>query len=115
MSDWSTKRKRRQRVSRLWIVSDSDSKQHPNNGCYVMQTSGPQRGLLKQLASGPTGCEVCGCEFTPDGQTLFLSIQHPGEGDGATLENPRSHWPDGNGRPARASLLAIERKDGGVI
>ena len=98
---------------RLWIVSDSDSKQYPNNGCFVMQTSGPQRGLLKQLASGPAGCEVCGCEFTPDGQTLFLSIQHPGEG--ATLEDPRSHWPDGKGLPARASLLAIERRDGGVI
>ncbi|HET7811704.1 MAG TPA: PhoX family phosphatase [Steroidobacteraceae bacterium] len=98
---------------RLWIVSDNDSKNHPNNGCYVMQTRGPQRGLLQQLASGPTGCEVCGCEFTPDGRTLFLSIQHPGEG--GTLDNPRSHWPDGNGLPARASLLAIERKDGGVI
>ena len=98
---------------RLWIVTDSDDHGRPNNGCFVMQTGGPQRGLLKQLASGPTGCEVCGCEFTPDGRTLFLSIQHPGEG--GTLEQPRSHWPDGNGLPARAALLAIEREDGGVI
>ena len=98
---------------RLWIVTDSDSKQHPNNGCYVVPTSGPERGLLKQLASGPTGCEVCGCEFTPDGRTLFLAIQHPGEG--GNLAAPRSHWPDGNGLPARASLLAVEREDGGTI
>jgi secreted PhoX family phosphatase len=98
---------------RLWIVTDSDERGRPNNGCFVVPTSGPQRGLLKQLASGPIGCEVCGCEFTPDGRTLFLTIQHPGEG--GTLEKPRSHWPDGNGLPARAALLAIEREDGGSV
>jgi secreted PhoX family phosphatase len=98
---------------RLWIVTDTDSKNHPNNGCYVVPTRGPERGLLKQLASGPTGCEMCGCEFTPDGRTLFLAIQHPGEG--GTLDAPRSHWPDGDGRAARASLLAVEREDGGTI
>ncbi|HEU5136814.1 MAG TPA: PhoX family phosphatase [Steroidobacteraceae bacterium] len=98
---------------RLWIVTDSDNRGHPNNGCFVVPTSGPQRGHLKQLASGPTGCEVCGCEFTPDGRTLFLSIQHPGEG--GSFEKPRSHWPDGNGLPARAALLAIEREDGGTV
>jgi secreted PhoX family phosphatase len=98
---------------RLWIVTDSDNRGHPNNGCYVVPTSGPQRGLLKQLASGPNGCEVCGCEFTPDGRTLFLAIQHPGEG--GTLAKPTSHWPDGNGMPARAGLVAIEREDGGPV
>jgi secreted PhoX family phosphatase len=95
---------------RLWIVTDTDDRDWPNNGCFVMPTSGPNRGFLQQLASGPAGCEVCGCEFTPDGRTLFLSIQHPGEG--GTIEKPRSHWPDGNGLPARATLLAIEREDG---
>ena len=98
---------------RLWIVTDTDTNGHPNNGCFVVPTSGPERGLARQLASGPTGCEVCGCEFTPDGRTLFLSIQHPGEG--GTVDNPRSHWPDGNGMPARAALLAIEREDGGAV
>ncbi len=98
---------------RLWIVTDSDNKGNPNNGCYVVPTSGPQRGLLTQLASGPNGCEVCGCEFTPDGRTLFLTIQHPGEG--GSFRNPRSHWPDGNGLPARAALVAVEREDGGIV
>jgi uncharacterized protein len=98
---------------RLWIVTDSDNKGNPNNGCYVVPTSGPQRGLLRQLASGPNGCEVCGCEFTPDGRTLFLTIQHPGEG--GSFEKPRSQWPDGNGLPPRAALLAVEREDGGTI
>jgi secreted PhoX family phosphatase len=98
---------------RLWIVTDSDNRGHPNNGCYVVPTDGPQRGLLQQLASGPNGCEVCGCEFTPDGRTLFLTIQHPGEG--GTLQKPRSQWPDGQGLPPRAALLAVEREDGGSI
>jgi secreted PhoX family phosphatase len=98
---------------RLWIVTDTDVRDWPNNGCFVTNTSGPERGLLRQLASGPLGCEVCGCEFTPDGRTLFLSIQHPGEG--GTIEAPRSHWPDGDGLPARASLVAVEREDGGPV
>jgi secreted PhoX family phosphatase len=98
---------------RLWIVTDSDNKGNPNNGCYVVPTSGPQRGLLKQLASGPNGCEVCGCEFTPDGRTLFLTIQHPGEG--GSFAKPRSQWPDGNGLPPRAALVAIEREDGAPV
>ena len=98
---------------RLWIVTDTDERDRPNNGCFVMPTSGPERGLLRQLASGPVGCEMCGCEFTPDGRTLFLTVQHPGEG--GTLDKPRSHWPDGNGLPARASLLAVERHDGAPV
>ena len=100
-------------AGRLWIVTDTDEDNRPNNGCFVVPTEGAQRGLLRQLASGPSGCELCGCEFTPDGRTMFLSVQHPGEG--GTVDKPRSHWPDGNGLPARAALLAIEREDGGTI
>jgi uncharacterized protein len=95
---------------RLWIVTDSDGHGIPNNGCYVVPVTGPDRGRLQQLASGPTGCEMSACEFTPDGKTLFLTIQHPGEG--GTLDKPISHWPDGSGLPARASILAVEREDG---
>jgi uncharacterized protein len=96
---------------RLWIVTDCDNNAGlPNNGCFVMETDGARRGLVKQLASGPIGCEIAGCEFTPDGRTLFLSVQHPGEG--GSLAKPISHWPDGNGLPARAAMVAIEREDG---
>ncbi len=95
---------------RLWIVTDSDGKDWPNNGCYVVPTEGAERGRLRQLMSAPTGSEVCGCEFTPDGRTLFLSIQHPGEG--GTLEQPVSDWPDRGGLPPRAAVIAIERDDG---
>ncbi|HET9474306.1 MAG TPA: PhoX family phosphatase [Steroidobacteraceae bacterium] len=100
-------------AGRLWIVTDSDDDGMPNNGCYVVPTEGAERGLLRQLASGPIGCEISACEFTPDGRTLFLTVQHPGEG--GTIEKPRSHWPDGNGLPARSALVAIEREDGGPV
>ncbi len=98
---------------RLWIVTDHDEQGRPNNGCFVVPTTGPQRGRLRQLASGPVGAELCGCEFTPDGRTLFLTVQHPGEG--GSIDEPISHWPDGGRLPARPSLVAIERTDGGPI
>jgi secreted PhoX family phosphatase len=63
--------------------------------------------------SGPVGAEVCGCEFTPDGETLFLSIQHPGEG-GSALES-RSHWPDGGDLPPRPSVVAVRKRGGGRV
>jgi secreted PhoX family phosphatase len=101
------------RFGRLWIVTDTDDKNLANNGCYVCPTSGPERGKLKQLLSGPFGSEVCGCEFTPDATTLFLSIQHPGEG--GTVDAPTSHWPDGGDAPPRASLIAVRRNDGDPV
>ena len=98
---------------RLWIVSDADAALLGNNGAFVVPTEGPDRGLLRQIASGPVGCEICGCEFTPDGRTLFLSIQHPGEG--GTLDEPTSHWPDGGELPPRSALVAVSRDDGGEL
>jgi len=32
---------------------------------------------VKRLAIGPKGCELTGLSFTPDKQTLFLTVQHP--------------------------------------
>jgi len=101
------------RFGRLWIVTDNDEGQLANNGCFVCPTTGPDRGKLRQLMSSPVGSEVCGCEFTPDGTTLFLSIQHPGEG--GTVDAPRSHWPDGSDLPARSALIAVRRKDGDPV
>jgi secreted PhoX family phosphatase len=95
---------------RLWIVSDADTALVGNNGCFVVPTQGPERGLLRQIASGPVGCEIGGCEFTPDGRTLFLSIQHPGEG--GSVARPVSHWPDGGDLPPRSAVVAVRREDG---
>jgi secreted PhoX family phosphatase len=97
----------------LWIVTDGEQPTGVNNGCFVCATTGPERGLLKQFMSGPVDAEICGCVFTPDNQTLFLSVQHPGEG--STLANPNSHWPDGGSALPRASVIAIRKQGGGVV
>jgi uncharacterized protein len=98
------------RDGRLWVVTDGPQPGDANNGCFVVETAGPDRGRVRQVMSAPVGAEVCGCEFTPDGSTLFLAIQHPGEG--GTVAAPRSTWPDGPGHLPRPSLIAVTRDDG---
>jgi secreted PhoX family phosphatase len=98
---------------RLWIVTDGAQPRGDNNGAFMVPVAGAERGLLRQFMSAPRGAEVCGCEFTPDGSTLFLSVQHPGEG--GSLESPVSDWPDRGGRPPRPSVIAIRRQDGGAV
>jgi secreted PhoX family phosphatase len=98
---------------RLWIVTDSDGDLVANDGCFVVPTTGPDRGRLIQVVSAPIGAEVCGCEFTPDGKTLFLAIQHPGSG--GTVDSPISHWPDGGTLPARSAVIAVSREDGQAL
>ncbi|MBK6505024.1 MAG: hypothetical protein IPG02_04995 [Ignavibacteria bacterium] len=49
---------------------------------------------------------MCGGNFTPDGSTMFLSIQHPGE-NSLTLDNPTSRWPDFGEDIPRPAVVAI--------
>ncbi|MCB0826447.1 MAG: PhoX family phosphatase [Armatimonadetes bacterium] len=94
----------------LWIATDgADSVFDHHDGFFVCPVDGPERGYLRQFMSSVKGSEVCGPEFTPDCTTLFLAIQHPGEG--STFENPSTHWPDGYGVP-RPSVVAIRAQDG---
>ncbi|QBQ55648.1 PhoX family phosphatase [Nitrosococcus wardiae] len=106
------------RLGNLWIATDGrpdalNLSKPINNGLYGVPTAGKNRGWVRQFLSGPQGCEVCGPEFTPDNRTLFVSIQHPGEG--GTLRKGVSDWPEGKGRPPRPSVIAITRNDGGRI
>jgi secreted PhoX family phosphatase len=94
------------RDGNLWIVTDGNQPAGNNDGCFVCPTEGPERGLVRQFMSGPVGAEVCGCEFTADGETLFLTLQHPGEAGSAT--QPQSRWPDGGAAAPRPSVVAIE-------
>jgi uncharacterized protein len=94
------------RAGNLWIVTDGSQPGGFNNGCYVVPTRGPERGRIRQVMSAPRGAEVCGCSFTTDGSTLLLCIQHPGEG--GSLADPVSQWPDGPGHVPRPSLVALE-------
>jgi len=97
----------------LWISTDGQpGTLEINDGIYAVPTEGPERGHLKQFFSGIPGGEVSGPIFTPDNTSLFVSIQHPGEG--GTYEAPVSSWPDGYGIP-RPSVVLIRKLDGGPI
>jgi hypothetical protein len=50
-----------------------------NNAMFSIPTAGPHAGAPRCFAIGPMECELTGPTFTPDGQTLLLSVQHPGE------------------------------------
>jgi secreted PhoX family phosphatase len=100
---------------RIWISTDGQEDAGGfNDSLYAATTSGPTRGATRCFFTGPEGAEICGPEFTPDGKTLFLSIQHPGEG--STYDKPSTRWPDFRpDLPPRGSVLAITKSDGGEI
>ena len=100
---------------RIWISTDGqDDAAGFNDSLYAANVSGPNRGATRCFFTSPVGSEVCGPEFTPDGRTLFLAVQHPG--DGSTYDNPSTRWPDfRSDLPPRSSVVAITKADGGEI
>lgn len=80
----------------------------------------PTDATLRRFLVGPVDCEITGVDTTPDGRTLFVGIQHPGEG--GTTAAPNSHWPDSQAtgtagatvRP-RSAIVAITKNDGGIV
>ena len=73
---------------------------------------------LRRFLVGPKECEITGLAETPDGKTLFVNIQHPGEETAPNFANPASfgsHWPDGGNARPRSATIAITRNDGGEI
>jgi len=100
----------------LWIATDGQPSSadigRPNDAVHAVATEGPERGYLRQFLSSPSGSEVCGPEFSNDGNTFFCAIQHPGEGGG--VPNTKSNWPD-RASYTRPSVVAVRRKDGRSI
>lgn len=108
----------------LWVQTDisptalnaGDYARLGNNAMFAVDTA---TGAFRRFLTGPRGCEITGLTSTPDGQTFFVNIQHPGEGPKSTdPANPRqySNWPDfdPNGRP-RSATVVIRKNGGGVI
>jgi secreted PhoX family phosphatase len=56
-----------------------------NNTMWFIPTSGPEAGRAYLFAIGPVECEFTGPYFSRDEQTLFLSVQHPGEVNGKRI------------------------------
>jgi hypothetical protein len=97
----------------LWIATDGASRPIGfNDGLFAVPVDGPNRGELKQFFSTVTGSEVCGPEFTADNTSLFLAIQHPGEGSTSTFDQPITRWPDNRRRtPPRPSVIVLQNAD----
>lgn len=114
---------------RLWIQTDiSNSSQnradrgYDNIGNNQMLAADPRSGEIRRFLVGPRGCEITGVVTTPDQETMFVNVQHPGESTSffgtPTPANPRavSNWPDfePDGRP-RSSTVVIRKIRGGKI
>lgn len=126
---------------RLWIQTDQQGDaggDWVNIGANVMVCADPNTREIRRFMTSPRNCEVTGVVNTPDGKTMFVGIQHPGEDSPAANPTQFSRWPqsqfevnsageplarDGNNNPLplganvrpRSSVLVITREDGGVI
>ncbi|WP_010135689.1 PhoX family protein [Ochrovirga pacifica] len=100
----------------LWMTSDMSGsamnradkpyQAFKNNSLFVIPRLGKDAGKVIRVASAPTDAELTGPWFSPDGKTLFLSVQHPGE-QTKDLNNPTSKWPfDSDGIP-KPAVVAI--------
>lgn len=109
----------------LWIQTDMSSSVMGKSGFEelghnMMLAGDPKSGQVRRFLTGPRGCEITGMAMTPDGCTMFVNIQHPGEpaDDLSDMNAPKKYsaWPDGpsGGRP-RSATIAIRKKDGGKI
>jgi uncharacterized protein len=100
------------RDGRLWIETDGDysnANAFAGMGNNQMLCANPVTGDIKRFLVGPVGCEITGIAFTPDQTTMFVGIQHPGE------KLVPSHFPHGGDAVPRSSIIAISRRDGGVV
>ena len=101
----------------LWMTSDmSGSAMHnvnqpymafKNNSLYVIPRYGEDAGKVIRVISAPRDAELTGPWFAPDGKTLFLSVQHPGE-QTQSLDAPTSLWPFDDDRIPKSAVVAIQ-------
>ncbi len=109
----------------LWVGTDV-SNSSLNKGAYArlgnnsLLACNPASGEVRRFLTGPVGCEITGATWTPDGRTMFINVQHPGESPGERSDPAQpsrfSRWPDNTpGSRPRSATLAIWRQDGGVV
>jgi secreted PhoX family phosphatase len=113
---------------RLWIETDQAGDalgDWKNIGGNTLMCANPSTGETRRFLTGVPHCEVTGVITTPDGRTMFVGIQHPGE-DWSGSFTANSAWPDNGANgpttfegstPAkpRSSVLVITKRNGGVI
>lgn len=102
------------RDSRVWIQTDGTQPLGANDQMLAANpfaTDAAGVPQLKRFFTGVGGGEVTGVIDTPDQRTMFINIQHPGDG-----EDEPSTWPRMDGyRVPRSATVVITKVDGGVI
>lgn len=116
-------------AGRLWVSSDQGSNWYAltgrADGLYAVDYLGEKRGRSKLFFRCPVGAEMTGPRFAPDGEGLFLSIQHPAADVPkewprfarlSTFDDPATRWPDFKPDvPPRPSIVVVTKKGGGRI
>ncbi|MBL6456791.1 DUF839 domain-containing protein [Belnapia sp. T6] len=104
-------------LGRAWIGTDRGGRIGPQaEGLYCCDLAGPARGVPVPIYGAPRGASVGGAALTPDGETLFTGIRHPGAEPGASFERPGTRWPEFQpGVPPRSVLAALVRVGGGPV
>ena len=93
----------------MWIQTDGN---YTNTGDFEgmgnnqMLMADTKTGQISRFLVGPKECEITGLTWSPDKNTMFVGIQHPGR-DG------NSNFPDGRGSTPRSSIIAVSRKEKG--
>lgn len=93
---------------RLFIGTDGGQQDGMNNQLLVADTVS---GTVKRLFSGVVGDEVTGITMTPNRRTMFVNLQHVGNGNISATNFPAL----GNHNVPRDATIVITRKDGGII
>lgn len=111
---------------RLWVSTDGNNPTDTGrtDGLWAVDTEGAARGTSRLFYRVPVGAEMCGPVFTENGESLFLAIQHPGdggedwEGHGrpSYYEDPATRWPDFlDDMPVRPAVVVVTKQGGGKI
>ena len=88
----------------LWISTDGNALES-NDGLFAVVLDGERRGETRQFLTVPAGGETCGPIIQDE--RVVVAVQHPGEFDEASADNPMSHWPDGGDSQPRPSMVAV--------
>jgi uncharacterized protein len=111
---------------RLWVATDGNSpkKTGRTDGVWAVDTEGAARATSKLFFRVPVGAEMCGPLLLPDMESMFVAVQHPGDGGHdwepfgrlSYYEDPSTRWPDFHpDMPVRPAVLAIAKQGGGKI
>jgi uncharacterized protein len=96
-------------------VANTDGTNSKSVNTYIGAPLGETK--LRRFLVGPKECEITGLAESPDGRSLFVNIQHPGEDTVPNFGTSTygSNWPDGGRSRPRSATIVITRNDGGVI